>query len=79
MYNLCVNVTTAQPNAYDNKADENRKNANSQNSLSSTSNANTKRTVIKIGGMQGSNRIIIDFFLNPSPVIDPWDHLLKIS
>jgi len=23
--------------------------------------------------MQGSNRIIIDSFLNPSPVIDLWD------
>jgi copper chaperone CopZ len=50
MYNSCVFVTTAQPNAYNNKADENKKNGSSQNSLS-TSNATTKRTVIKIGGM----------------------------
>ncbi len=52
MYNSCVAVTTAQPNAYDNKADENKKNvSSSQNSLSTTSNATSKRTVIKIGGM----------------------------
>jgi copper chaperone CopZ len=48
MYNSCVVVSTAQPNAYDN---ENKKNGSSQNSLSITSNATTKRTVIKIGGM----------------------------
>ena len=52
MYYSCVAVSTAQPNAYDNKADENKKNvSSSQNSLSTTSNATTKRTVIKIGGM----------------------------
>jgi Cu+-exporting ATPase len=44
-------VSTAQPDAYDNKADENKKNGSSQKSLSTTSNATTKRTVIKIGGM----------------------------
>jgi copper ion binding protein len=49
MYYSCVAVTTAQPNVYDNKADENKQNvSSSQNSISTTSN---KRTVIKIGGM----------------------------
>src|SRR6266852_1110402 len=52
MYYSCVVVTTAQPDAYDNKADENKKNGSSQYSLSTTSKATTKRTVIKIGGMQ---------------------------
>lgn len=51
MYNSCVAVTTAQPNAYDNEDDRNKKNGTSQNSLSTTSNTTTKRTVIKIGGM----------------------------
>src|SRR3989442_8643099 len=51
MYNSYGPVTTAQPNAYDNKADENKKNGtSSQNSLSTTK-AITKRTVIKIGEM----------------------------
>ena len=51
MSNSFVALTTAQPNAYDNKADENKKNGtSSQNSLSTTK-AITKRTVIKIGGM----------------------------
>jgi P-type Cu+ transporter len=51
MYNSCVAVTTAQPNAYDNKADMNKKNGTPQNTLSTTTNTTTKRTVIKIGGM----------------------------
>jgi copper ion binding protein len=51
LHNLCVAVTSEQPNAYDNKADESKKNGGSQNSLSTTSHVTTKRTVIKIGGM----------------------------
>jgi P-type Cu+ transporter len=51
MYNSCIVVTTTQPSAYD-KADENKKNRISLNSLSNTSDATTiKRTAIKIGGM----------------------------
>ena len=51
MHNLCVAVTNAEPRAYDNKAGENKKNGSSQYTLSTTSKAITKRTVIKIGGM----------------------------
>ena len=52
MYNLYVDVITAQPDSYDNKSDENNKNSSSQNSISTAANATTnKRTVIKIGGM----------------------------
>ena len=52
MYNSCIVVTTAQPNAYDKGADENKKNGSSQNILSTSSDATTiKRTAIKIGGM----------------------------
>jgi hypothetical protein len=51
MHDSCVAVTTAQPNAYDNNADENKKKGSSQNSLSIPSHVTTKRTVIKIGGM----------------------------
>ncbi|MGA9149310.1 MAG: heavy metal translocating P-type ATPase, partial [Candidatus Nitrosopolaris sp.] len=44
-------MTATQPNAYD-KAEDNKKNRISQNSLSNTSGATaTKRTAIKIGGM----------------------------
>jgi copper ion binding protein len=50
MYYSCVAVTTAD--AYDNKAAVSKKNvSSSQNSLSTSSNATNKRTVIKIGGM----------------------------
>ena len=51
MHNLCVAVTNAEPRAYDNKADENKKNGSSQYTLSTASKAITRRTVIKIGGM----------------------------
>jgi hypothetical protein len=49
MYNSSVVVTTAQPIVYDDEAEESKKNGRGQNSLSTTSNATTKRTVIKIG------------------------------
>jgi len=50
MYNSCVALTAAQPNAYDNKAENKKITSSGQSSLSTTSNT-TKRTVIKIGGM----------------------------